>query len=61
MGPKVESAVHFLRAGGREVVITSNELLCEAVAGRAGTHVVPDAKVVTSTMAVQLNVPVGGR
>jgi len=42
-------------------VITSNGHLCEAVAGRAGTHVVPDVEVVTSKLAMQINVPVGGR
>jgi len=61
MGPKVESAVQFLRAGGKEVVITSNHHLREAVAGRAGTHVVPDAHVVTQKVAIEFNVPVGGR
>ncbi len=61
MGPKVESALQFLKAGGSEVVITSNGHLCEAIAGRAGTHVVPDAELVTSKMPVHLNVPVGGR
>ncbi len=40
MGPKVEAALRFLRDGGREVIITSPERLLEAVAGRAGTHVV---------------------
>ena len=61
MGPKVESAVQFLRAGGKEVVITSNNHLCEAVNGRAGTHVVPDAEVVTGKLRVEFRVPVGGR
>jgi carbamate kinase len=61
MGPKVESAVQFLRAGGKEVVITSNNHLCEAVAGRAGTHVVLDAEVVTGKLHVEFKVPVGGR
>lgn len=62
MGPKIESALHFLKAGGREVVITSYDHLCEAVAGRAGTHVVPDGdEVMTSTMHVNFNVSVGGR
>jgi carbamate kinase len=42
MGPKIESALRFLKAGGKEVVITSYEHLCDAVAGRAGTHIVPD-------------------
>jgi carbamate kinase len=41
MGPKVESALRFLRAGGREVIISSYEHLCEAVAGRAGTRILP--------------------
>ena len=40
MGPKVESALRFLRNGGKEVVITSYERLCEAVEGEAGTHIV---------------------
>ena len=41
MGPKIESALRFLRDGGREVIITSADLLHEAVCGSAGTHVVP--------------------
>lgn len=41
MGPKVESALRFLRAGGREVIITSYERLFDAVRGQAGTHIVP--------------------
>jgi carbamate kinase len=40
MGPKVESALRFLRNGGKEVVITSYEHLGEAVEGEAGTHIV---------------------
>ncbi len=60
MGPKVESALYFLRAGGREVVITAYGHLCDAVAGRAGTHVIPDAQIVTSGLQVNLKVPVGG-
>ncbi len=60
MGPKVESALLFLRAGGKEVVITSYGHLCDAVAGRAGTHVIPDAQIVTSGLQVNLKVPVGG-
>jgi carbamate kinase len=41
MGPKVEAALRFLRNGGREVIITSFELLGQAVRGTAGTHIVP--------------------
>jgi carbamate kinase len=40
MGPKIESALRFLKNGGREVIITSYEHLAEAVHGRAGTHIV---------------------
>jgi carbamate kinase len=42
MGPKVEAAVQFLRAGGKEAIITSIDNLAEAVTGDAGTHIVPD-------------------
>lgn len=41
MGPKVESAMRFLRAGGKEVIITSFECLTDAIEGNAGTHIVP--------------------
>jgi carbamate kinase len=37
MGPKIEAAIEFLEAGGKDVLITSPELLAEALAGRAGT------------------------
>ena len=61
MGPKVESALYFLRAGGREVVITSYDHLCEAIAGRTGTHIVPDADAGGNIVRVHFEVPVGGR
>jgi carbamate kinase len=40
MGPKIESALRFLRNGGGEVIITSYEHLPEALRGQAGTHIV---------------------
>ena len=40
MGPKVESALQFLRDGGRRAVITSLPLLRTAIAGDTGTHIV---------------------
>ena len=43
MGPKVESALRFLKHGGQEVIITSYEYLNDAVAGNAGTHIVPES------------------
>lgn len=48
MGPKIESALQFLKAGGRRVVITSYEHMCDAIAGPAGTHILPDAAITTS-------------
>jgi carbamate kinase len=43
MGPKVEAAVQFVEHGGAEAVITSLDRMADALAGRAGTHVVRDA------------------
>ncbi len=40
MGPKIESVLRFLKAGGKRAVITSFTHLLEAVAGSAGTHIV---------------------
>ncbi len=39
MGPKVESALAFLAAGGEEAVITSISRLPDALRGNAGTHI----------------------
>jgi carbamate kinase len=46
MGPKVEAAIRFLESGGRRAIITSLENLSEAVAGDAGTHIVPEMEIV---------------
>jgi carbamate kinase len=42
MGPKIDAAIEFLEAGGREVLITSPELIVEAEEGRAGTRIYRD-------------------
>lgn len=42
MGPKVRAAIEFVERGGQRAIITSPLHLEEAVAGRTGTHVVPD-------------------
>jgi carbamate kinase len=42
MGPKIEAAITFLEAGGKEVIITSIEKGYEAIKGKAGTHIHPD-------------------
>ena len=47
MAPKVESALHFLRAGAppaREVLVTSADLFIEAIEGRGGTRLVPSER-----------------
>jgi carbamate kinase len=41
MGPKIESALQFVRATKREVLITDVEVLREALEGKDGTLVVP--------------------
>lgn len=41
MGPKIEASLEFLERGGESVLITSPERLAEALAGRAGTWIVP--------------------
>jgi carbamate kinase len=61
MGPKVESALHFLKAGGKEVVITSCDHLCKAIAGDAGTHIVPDEKTTAGTRPTHSEALAGGR
>jgi carbamate kinase len=42
MGPKIESALAFLIKGGREVVITTPDLVDRAFDPSVGTHIVPD-------------------
>ena len=39
MGPKIDSAIRFVEAGGRQVLITRAESLAEALEGRTGTLV----------------------
>jgi len=40
MGPKIDAALRFLRAGGEQVIITDPAHLSEAIAGKAGTRIV---------------------
>jgi len=41
MAPKIEAALSYAEASGREALITSAPCLADALAGRAGTRVVP--------------------
>ncbi len=61
MGPKIESVLRFLRAGGQEAIITSYEYLTTAVAGTAGTHVLPDGEEMPGKTTIRDQIPVGGR
>jgi carbamate kinase len=59
MGPKVESVLRFLRSGGKEAIVTSQEHLSEAVMGLAGTRIVPDAAAdKTASLEEELEAPV---
>ena len=42
MGPKVDAACRFVEQGGSRAVITSLDHIADAVAGQAGTVIVPD-------------------
>jgi len=41
MGPKVEGALRFLAKGGKRAIIAHLDQAADALAGKAGTHVVP--------------------
>ena len=60
MGPKVESVLRFLHGGGIEAVITSQEHLREAVAGRAGTRIIPGGAA-GAELQETCEVHIGGR
>jgi len=49
MGPKVESAIRFVRGGGHAAIVTHARRLADAVAGRGGTRFVPDEQGPSAT------------
>jgi carbamate kinase len=51
MGPKIESALAFLAAGGRETIITSLPALTRALRGNAGTRIVAGVPASSSAAA----------
>jgi len=55
MGPKIESALRFLRHGGKEVIITSYEHLCAAVSGKTGTRILPGPAQTNGSEAAHQN------
>lgn len=42
MGPKVEAALGFVERGGEHSIITSLDKAVDAIAGKTGTHIVPN-------------------
>ncbi len=42
MGPKIESAISFVKTTNRQCIITSLEKVAEALNGKSGTFIVPD-------------------
>ena len=42
MGPKIVSAINFIRYGGKKVIITSIEKAVDAINNNAGTVIIPD-------------------
>lgn len=44
MGPKIAAALEFIKSSGKEVLITSAEKLEDALTGRSGTYIIPDAQ-----------------
>ena len=42
MGPKIEAAMNFLRAGGRRVIICALAHFMESLDGNSGTTILPD-------------------
>ena len=40
MGPKIQAAINYIEAGGKEVIITSARELSRAIRGQSGTHIV---------------------
>jgi len=61
MGPKIESVLRFLDAGGKEAIITSCDHLREAVGGSAGTHVFPGHQSLNLAVEFGTKIPIGGR
>jgi carbamate kinase len=61
MGPKVESVLRFLHAGGQQAIVASVENLRRAVAGSAGTHVLPDKVKFELEAGAHIASPAGGR
>jgi carbamate kinase len=45
MAPKIRAVIGFLERGGEQAIITDPDNVERALAGDAGTHIVPDRVV----------------
>lgn len=61
MGPKIQSVLRFLRAGGKQAIIASAENLRQAVSGHGGTHMFPDKPALKSEPEAKTAHPAKGR
>ena len=51
MAPKMRAVIGFLERGGGRAIITDPDDVERALAGEAGTHVVPDGETARSVAA----------
>jgi carbamate kinase len=51
MGPKVQASMDFVEATGKQVLITDEDSLKQALEGRAGTFLVAEGEVEYATLA----------
>ena len=51
MGPKVQASIDFVEATGKEVLITDEDSLKQALEGAAGTFLTPDGEIEYATLA----------
>jgi len=51
MGPKIQAALEFLRAGGRRAIVTSPENMAAALRGEAGTEILAPRRVACPRVA----------
>jgi carbamate kinase len=51
MGPKVQASMDFVEETGKDVLITDEDSLKQALDGKAGTFLVADGEVEYATLA----------
>jgi carbamate kinase len=51
MGPKIQAAIQFVEATGKEVLITDEDSLKWALEGQAGTFLIPEGEIEYATLS----------